>query len=213
MGRIYPSDRKRVNGSAKNGEEGDYDTNLLINGRVIDLFLKCRGKFPNNSGLSHKMVLAFCNLTFDSDIRPRLMSNKFVEEILKITETKDATFLSHSSMEILANLVSDGRDAWLIPNPSYDVVCSKLETTLDQILSLTYPIMVLKATFFHCLIHPNVRDLLFGPWLLQLDKPTVCIYFFSLKFFNCFERVMQNCLPNSRYENGMQYFLFFPAFF
>ena len=144
------------------------------------------------------------------------MSNKFVEEILKITETKDATILSHYSMEILANLVSDGRDAWLIPNPSYDVVCSKLENTLDQWdvnieFNLSYN--GFEGNFFPLLDSSQCQR--FALWTLaSATRQTNSMYlFFSLKFFNFFERVMQNCLPNSRYENGMQYFLFFPACF
>ena len=110
-----------------------YDGKLLTNGGVIDLFLKCRKKFPTNTGLLDNMMWALGYLVNNnSDLRPKLMSSKLVEAIIKIAETEDATFSSHSAMEILVNFISDGKDTWSISNPSYDHVCSNLETTLEK---------------------------------------------------------------------------------
>ena len=65
-------------------------------------------------------------------LRPKLISSKLVEAMIKIAETKDATFSSHCAMEILVNFISDGKDKWPISNPSYDQVSSNLETTLEK---------------------------------------------------------------------------------
>ena len=65
-------------------------------------------------------------------LRPKLISSKLVQAMIKIAETKDATFSSHCAMEILVNFISDGKDTWSISNPSYDHVCSNLETTLEK---------------------------------------------------------------------------------
>ena len=109
------------------------DGKLLTNGGVIDLFLKCRKKFPTNTGLLDNMVRVLGNLVYyNSDLKPKLMSSKLVEAIIKIAETEDATVSSHSAMEILVNFISDGKDTWSISNPSYDHVCSNLETTLEK---------------------------------------------------------------------------------
>ena len=109
------------------------DGKLLTNGGVIDLFLKCRKKFPTNTGLLDNMMRRIGSLlSYNSDLRPKLMSSKLVEAILKIAETEDATFSSHSAMNILVHFISEGKDTWSISNPSYDHVCSKLETNLEK---------------------------------------------------------------------------------
>ena len=127
-----------------------YDDNeLLTNGGVIDLFLKCRKKFQNNTGLLDQMIVVLSNIVNIPDLRPKFFSSEFVEAILKITETEDATYSSRLAMEILVNFISDGKDAWKISNPSYDVVSSKLETTLNK-WDVNIDFFLAKNTFEDC---------------------------------------------------------------
>ena len=78
------------------------------------------------------MILVLSNLIESPDLRPKVFSSVFVEAISKITKTEDATRSRYLAMDILFSFISDGKDAWKISNPSYDVVSSMLETTLDK---------------------------------------------------------------------------------
>ena len=179
----------------------------MIDGGVVDLFLKCRKKFPDNTGLLDKMVVVLSNLVVDSDLRPKVLSSKFVEAISKITETEDATFSSTIAMQILVNFISDGKDAWTISNPSYNVVSSKLETTLDK-WDVNIHFLLAKNSFenlFRLLGLSQCQK--FALWsMAAATRQTNSMYliYFS-QVLNFFEWVMQKGLPNSRYERLQQY--------
>ena len=115
------------------------DDRLLSNGKLVlagdglELFLKCASNFPENTGLNHVMVGTFSIAASVKDLRPKLgMSQKFIHTILDLADRTACSDISHTSLEILVNIVKDGQESWSIPDPKFDETCQKMERILKK---------------------------------------------------------------------------------
>jgi len=60
------------------------------------------------------------------------MSGKFIETILDLADSSACSDDSHSSLEILVQMVKDGKESWSITNPSYTATCQKMDEILKK---------------------------------------------------------------------------------
>ena len=95
-------------------------------------FLKCQKKFPDNTGLEKKTVGPLSQVSTVKDLRPRLMTEKFIVSILKVADGMDRT--NFGALEIIANMLRDGKDGWLLTKPSSIFVVRNFELAQNCII-------------------------------------------------------------------------------
>ena len=96
----------------------------------IKLLLKCKKKFPLNTALGEALIRAVYQISLVKELRPQLMSKK-VGDILfpMIFEFFEADLYAdanHYASKTLANLISEGKTAW-ISSQSYKDACMQLD--------------------------------------------------------------------------------------
>ena len=96
----------------------------------IKLLLKCRKEFPLNTALGEALIRAVYQISLVKELRPQLMSKK-VGDILfpMISEFFEADLYAdanHYASKTLANLISEGKTAW-ISSQSYKDACMQLD--------------------------------------------------------------------------------------
>ena len=77
-------------------EELSKDSKLLLDGGVVDLFIKCKKKFPDNSGLHYHMVGTFEAIVAVKELRSRLMFENFLVSIHNLINTEEFTRIGHN---------------------------------------------------------------------------------------------------------------------
>ena len=99
----------------------------------MELFLKCARKFPENTGLNRVMVETFGIVATVKELRSDLqMSGKFIQTVLDLADSSACSNNSHTSLEILAQMVKDGQETWSITKPSYTATCQKMDGILKK---------------------------------------------------------------------------------
>ena len=106
---------------------------LILTGDGVELFLKCASSFPENTGLHLEMLGTFGWVAKVKELRPDLLvSGKFILTILDLADRTACSDISHTSLEILVNIVKDGQESWSIPDPKFDETCQKMERILKK---------------------------------------------------------------------------------
>ena len=103
-------------------EELSKDSKLLLDGGVVDLFIKCKKKFPDNSGLHYNMVGTFEAIVAVKELRSRLMIENFLVSIQEFSETEQFTSIGRICLQIFVQLIKDGQNAWRTKRPTFDEV-------------------------------------------------------------------------------------------
>ena len=109
---------------------GDHEKirKLLVNGGGVSLFLKCREKFPQNTALTDKMLGCFSEVIHDENLRPKMMTHDFAQQIITLADTPDFTDLSASAIEILSHILNDGKNSWRKTKLSFTETLPKFDT-------------------------------------------------------------------------------------
>ena len=68
----------------ENKDDHEKIRKLLVNGGGVTLFLKCREKFPQNTALTDKMLGCFSEVIHDENLRPKLMTHDFAQQIIAL---------------------------------------------------------------------------------------------------------------------------------
>ena len=95
----------------------------------IKLLLKCSKKFPLNTALKEKLLLAVYVISFVKELRPQLLSKKVGDTLLPMIfeffEPNEYTDTNHGASKTLANLISEGKTAW-VNSQKYSRACKQL---------------------------------------------------------------------------------------
>lgn len=129
-------DDKLTNAWSKVLENLNDENKELPNGKFfldqggIKLLLKCRKKFPLNTALGEVLISALHQISFVKELRPQLLSKKVGDTLLPmIFEFFEADLYAeanHEASKTLANLISEGKAAW-INSQSYKDACMQLD--------------------------------------------------------------------------------------
>ena len=129
---------------------------LWVNGGGVKLFLKCMGKFPRNTALAIKMTGCISNVMLDANLRTKIMTQEFAQQIITLADTPDFTDLSHVAIDILCQMLNDGKVSWRKTKMNFTDTLTKVETILDN-----WNISNVKTT---------LRTLKFESWFLFLES-------------------------------------------
>ena len=121
-------------------DNNDYDklqnVTFLIEAGGLNYFMKCKKKFPHNLGLQRCLFGTIGFVANQPKLRPKLMSEKLIDSILETIETEqktdDVSYASYRAMFILAKLIFNGQDEWLLSRPSYNQVCKIMDDSLQK---------------------------------------------------------------------------------
>ena len=111
-------------------EELSKNSKLLLDGGVVDLFIKCKKKFPDNSGLHEYMVGTFEAIVAVKELRSRLMIENFLVSIQELSKSEEFTRIGRSCLQIFVELIRDGQSAWSTKRPTFDEVNRHLDEKL-----------------------------------------------------------------------------------
>ena len=96
----------------------------------IKLLLKCKKKFSKNTALEEALIRAVYQISIVKELRPQLMSKKVVDTLLPMIfeffEADGYADAIHYASKTLANLISEGKTAW-INRQSYIDACKQLD--------------------------------------------------------------------------------------
>ena len=105
----------------------------FLAGGGIDLFLQCKERFPDETPLLGNMIGLLGNIAEVPELRPKLMTGQFVEEVASLLDcVKDSCELSYTAAGVLAHLLSDGVQAWTIHQPEREEVLENMSRAISS---------------------------------------------------------------------------------
>ena len=107
--------------------EGTDAEKLLVNGGGVKLFLKCMEKFPQNTALTDKMLGCFSEVIHDENLRPKMMTHDFAQQIIALADTPDFTDLSAGAIEILSHMLKNGKHSWRKTKLNFTEILAKVD--------------------------------------------------------------------------------------
>jgi hypothetical protein len=147
---------------------------LFVNGGGVKLFLKCMEKFPGNTTLANEMTGCISNVMLDANLRTKMMTQEFAQQIVALADTPDFTDLSSNAIDILCQMLNDGKVSWKKTKLSFTDSLAKVETILDN-----WNISNVKTT---------LRALNFDSWFLFLASDFPQLQLNGLWTIACFTR-------------------------
>ena len=116
----------------ENKDDHEKIRKLLVNGGGVKLFLKCMEKFPGNTALARNMTGCISNVTLDANLRTKMMTQEFAQQIIALADTPDFTDLSNHAIDILCQMLNDGKVSWRKTKLNFTDTLAKVETILDN---------------------------------------------------------------------------------
>ena len=112
------------------GNKDDHEKirKLLVNGGGVKLFVKCMEKFPGNTTLLYTMTGCFSEVIHDENLKPKMMTHDFAQQIIALADTPDFTELSANTIEILAHMLKNGKNSWRKTKMSFTDTLNKFDT-------------------------------------------------------------------------------------
>ena len=86
--------------------------------------------FPAKDDLLQNMMGLLGNVAEVPQLRPKLMTKNFMEEVANLLEPRQE--VSHNAGEMLAHLASDGAAVWTIKEPSREDVLERLGLAISR---------------------------------------------------------------------------------
>lgn len=114
-------------------DETPINCQRFLQGGGMNLFLQCKGKFPNHHDLLRNMMGLLGNVAEVKELRPHLMTSDFVAEFLMLVDSmSDGIETSYNAAGVLAHMASDGPESWTIAYPTRQEVLDKMVVALDR---------------------------------------------------------------------------------
>lgn len=114
-------------------DETPINCKRFLQGGGMNLFLQCKGKFPNHHDLLRNMMGLLGNVAEVKELRPHLMTSDFVAEFLMLVDSmSDGIETSYNAAGVLAHMASDGPESWTISYPTRQEVLDKMVVALDR---------------------------------------------------------------------------------
>ena len=89
--------------------------------------------FPDETALLGNMIGLLGNIVEVPELRPKLMTEEFVEEVSDLLDCdKDGSELSSTAAGVLAHLASDGAQAWTVSKPGREEVLCRMSRAITR---------------------------------------------------------------------------------
>lgn len=94
-------------------DETPVNCERFLDGRGMELFLKCLQTFPLKAELLRNMMGLLGNVAEVKYLRPRLMTEEYLQVFSTLLDSKsDGIEVSYNAAGILSHIASDGEEAW-----------------------------------------------------------------------------------------------------
>lgn len=105
----------------------------FLNGNGMQLFLRCKEKFPDKQDLLRNMMGLLGNVAEVPVLRHKLMTKEFVDEFSFLLDSNsDGIEVSYNAAGVLSHMASDGPEAWTIEEPQRDFVLRRLVRAVSR---------------------------------------------------------------------------------
>ncbi|XP_023341040.1 protein zer-1 homolog [Eurytemora carolleeae] len=114
-------------------DETPFNCKRFLDGDGMNLFLKCKERFPDKQDLLRNMMGLLGNVAEVPHLRKYLMTSEFVEEFSFLMDSSsDGIEVSYNAAGVLAHMASDGPDAWTIQEPERDFVLARMVRAINR---------------------------------------------------------------------------------
>ena len=114
-------------------DETPINCERFLNGRGMELFLRCKEEFPDSHDLLRNMMGLLGNVAEVKDLRPKLMTEAFVSEFATLLDSNmDGIEVSYNAAGVLSHIVSDGPEAWTIEEPRREDVLARMVKAIES---------------------------------------------------------------------------------
>merc|ERR1712223_241817 len=114
-------------------DETPINCERFLEGRGIELFLRCKKEFQYSHTLLRNMVGMLGNVAEVKSLRPQLMNEAFITEFAMFLESDiDGIEVSCNAAELLAHITHDGPQAWTIEEPSRQDVLLRMYNAIQR---------------------------------------------------------------------------------
>jgi len=105
----------------------------FLNGDGMNLFLKCKERFPEKQDLLRNMMGLLGNVAEVPTLRSHLMTSEFVDEFSFLLDSNsDGIEVSYNAAGVLAHMASDGPAAWTIEEPKREFVLARMVRAINR---------------------------------------------------------------------------------
>jgi len=105
----------------------------FLNGDGMNLFLKCKERFPLKHDLLRNMLGLLGNVAEVPHLRHHLMTSEFVDEFSFLLDSKsDGIEVSYNAAGVLAHMASDGEVAWTIDDHEREFVLNRMVRAINR---------------------------------------------------------------------------------
>jgi len=99
----------------------------FLRGDGMNLFLRCKAKFPEKKDLLRNMLGLIGNVAEVPPLRQYLMNSDFMEEFSFLLDSSlDGIEVSYNAAGVVAHLASDGAKAWTMQTPKREQVLGRM---------------------------------------------------------------------------------------
>ena len=114
-------------------DETPINCERFLNGRGMELFLRCKEEFPDSHDLLRNMMGLLGNVAEVKNLRPKLMTEAFVSEFATLLDSNmDGIEVSYNAAGVLSHIVSDGPEAWTIEEPRRQDVLARMVRAIES---------------------------------------------------------------------------------
>lgn len=114
-------------------DETPINCRRFLDGGGMQLFLRCKEKFPEKQDLLRNMMGLLGNVAEVPELRSQLMTTAFVAEFsMLLDSTSDGIEVSYNAAGVLAHMASDGEEAWCIDDPTRLDVLNRMVSAIER---------------------------------------------------------------------------------
>jgi len=105
----------------------------FLKGDGMNLFLRCKDKFPEKKDLLRNMLGLIGNVAEVPQLRQHLMNSEFMDEFSFLLDSNlDGIEVSYNAAGVVAHLASDGPEAWTIDAPDRNFVLKRMVRAIKR---------------------------------------------------------------------------------
>jgi len=114
-------------------DETPENSKRFLDGGGMCLFLKCKECFPEETNLLRNMMGLLGNVAEVAELRNALMTKDFVQEFAFLLDSNsDGIEVSYNAVGVLANMASDGPEAWTLCQPERSLVLDHMVKAINR---------------------------------------------------------------------------------
>jgi len=114
-------------------DETPENSKRFLDGGGMYLFLKCKERFPEETNLLRNMIGLLGNVAEVAELRNALKTKQFVQEFAYLLDSNsDGIEVSYNAAGVLANMASDGPEAWTLCQPERSHVLDLMVKAINR---------------------------------------------------------------------------------